>query len=169
MKYLNIAILVMAVALFSACQEENGANTVESAPEVVEQPQAESAPQASDRESRVPPAPQGPTTTLRFEEEIADFGTIRDGEKVTHTFTFTNTGDQPLILSNVRGSCGCTVPSWDSDPIPPGETGSLTVEYDSRNKGSVDGKVDTKFVTVTANTTPSTHRLTVRANVVSDS
>ena len=175
MKFLNLSILIFAVVLFSACQEESNNNAVETAPDVVEQPQeaaqaqeAEQRAQQAERASQAPEAPQRPTTTVRFDEEIHDFGTIRDGEKVTHRFSFTNTGDKPLILSNVRGSCGCTVPEWDGDPIPPGETGSLTVEYDSRNKGSADGKVDTKFVTVTANTTPSTHRLTIRANVVKE-
>ncbi len=170
MKYLNLSILFFAVLLFTACQEEESATAAEASPEVVDRPeqldQAAERGRESERLASTPEAPERPSTTIQFDEETHDFGTINDGDKVTHRFTFTNTGDQPLILSNVRGSCGCTVPEWDRDPIPPGETGSLKVEYDSRNKGSVDGKVDTKFVTVTANTTPSTHRLTIRANVV---
>ncbi len=97
-----------------------------------------------------PAAPAGPTTTMSFEETEFNFGTVTEGEKVSHTFTFTNDGDEPLILSNAKGSCGCTVPSWPREPIAPGEAGEITVEFNSKNK---KGKRNQK-VTITANTNP---------------
>ena len=98
-----------------------------------------------------PAAPVGPTTTITFEETEFDFGQVTDGEKVSHVYAFKNTGSEPLILSNAKGSCGCTVPKWPKEPIAPGESGEITVEFNSKNK---KGKRNQK-VTVTANTNPA--------------
>lgn len=108
--------------------------------------------------SDAPPAPQtaqpatptGPTTVMSFDATEFDFGTVDEGEKVSHTYSFKNTGDEPLILSNAKGSCGCTVPKWPKEPIPPGEDGEIIVEFNSKNK---KGKRNQK-VTITANTNP---------------
>ena len=94
--------------------------------------------------------PVGPTTTIEFEETTYDFGEMEEGVRVTQVYTFTNTGDQPLIFSNARGSCGCTVPQWPREPIAPGETASITVEFNTKNKL---GKRNQK-VTLTGNTNP---------------
>lgn len=95
-------------------------------------------------------APVGPTTTIEFEETQYDFGTILQGEIVRHVFTFTNTGEEALLLSSARGSCGCTVPRWPVEPIAPGETASITVEFDSKGK---KGK-QSKKITLIGNTYP---------------
>lgn len=188
--YLKISILFLGFLFLASCQNEESSSAAEATPETMDQTadgqnadmnsDGSAANQTEDRASlstsadqanatsTTPQAPDGPTTTMQFDSELHDFGTIGDGDKVTHTFVFTNTGDKPLVVSNAKGSCGCTVPNWDKDPVMPGETGELTIQYDSKNKGSVDGKVDTKFVTVTANTVPSTQRLTIRANVVKE-
>lgn len=172
MTYLKSFIFLLGLFFLVGCQNEQESSVGETSPETTmatddaANQMTASGNQPDNVASTRPEAPRGGTTTIAFDSEIADFGTIQDGEKVTHEFTFTNTGDEPLVISNARGSCGCTVPEWERNPVMPGETGSLTVEYDSTNKGGVGGKVDTKFVTITANTTPATHRLTVRANVV---
>src|SRR5215204_6765023 len=57
---------------------------------------------------------------FKFNEEEFNFGTIKQGESITHNFEFTNTGKEPLIISNAAGSCGCTVPEWPKEPIAPG-------------------------------------------------
>ena len=98
---------------------------------------------------------------MAFEETEFDFGTITDGEKVSHTFAFTNDGDEPLILSNAKGSCGCTVPVWPREPIAPGESGEVTVEFNSKNK---KGKRNQK-VTITANTNPPQSFLFLKGEV----
>ena len=94
--------------------------------------------------------PTGPTTVMEFAATEFDFGTVDEGEKVSHTFSFKNTGNEPLIISNAKGSCGCTVPKWPKEPIAPGESGEVTVEFNSKNK---KGKRNQK-VTITANTNP---------------
>ncbi len=72
---------------------------------------------------------------IAFEEKTFDFGDIMQGDKVEHTFHFTNAGTEPLIITNVQVSCGCTTPKgWPRDPIPPGGKGELTVAFNSAGK-----------------------------------
>lgn len=103
----------------------------------------------------------GPSTTIEFEESEWDFGKITDGDKVQHNFQFTNTGSEPLTIKNAKGSCGCTVPEWPREPIAPGESGEIKVEFNSKKK---PGK-QTKRVTITANTEPPQSYLTIKADV----
>ncbi|NNC95726.1 MAG: DUF1573 domain-containing protein [Chitinophagales bacterium] len=103
----------------------------------------------------------GPTTTMNFDKMEHDFGTIEQGDKVAHTFEFTNTGSEPLIIQSAKGSCGCTVPQWPKDPVAPGEVGELKVEYDSKGKRNQE----VKTVTIMANTEPAITRLTIKAYV----
>lgn len=100
--------------------------------------------------SPVETSPSEPTAAITIEESIHDFGVVEEGTIVSQVFTFTNTSDQPLVISDARGSCGCTVPQWPHEPIQPGETASLTVEFDSKGK---QGKRNQR-VTLTANTSP---------------
>ena len=106
--------------------------------------------------------PKGPVTSMIFAQNSHDFGNIIQNSTTNqHTFTFTNTGTNPLIISNAKGSCGCTVPKWPKEPIPPGGTGTIEVEY---NPGSQKGS-QKKTVTVTANTEPADTRLSISAVV----
>jgi len=94
----------------------------------------------------------GPITTFTFEEGTTyGFGTVKEGEIVTKVFTFTNTGTEYLIISDAKGSCGCTVPARPSAPIAPGETAAITVAFNSRNKRGMRNQK----VTITANTEPA--------------
>lgn len=75
----------------------------------------------------------GPVIT--WEKKTHDFGDIYQGDKVEHTFYFTNTGNEPLLITNVQVSCGCTTPKgWPRDPIPPGGKGELSVSFNSAGK-----------------------------------
>lgn len=92
----------------------------------------------------------GPATTILFDEIIYDFGKVKEGTEVTHVFTFTNTGQETLKIIGARGSCGCTVPRWPQYPIQPGETASLTVVFNTKNKFGMRNQK----VTLYANTEP---------------
>jgi|TARA_R110000737_G_scaffold327696_2_gene342103 hypothetical protein len=74
----------------------------------------------------------GPVIT--FESDSKDFGDIKQGDKVENVFKFTNTGNQPLIISNVAATCGCTVPSWPKEPIAPGKAAEIKVSFNSAGK-----------------------------------
>jgi hypothetical protein len=81
------------------------------------------------------------------QERTHDFGTIPEGPKVTHAFTFLNTGNEPLIISNAQASCGCTSPEFSKDPVLPGQKGTITVTYATEGRpGSF-----TKSVYLTSN------------------
>lgn len=69
-----------------------------------------------------------------FKEKSIDFGNITQGDKVEHNFIFENTGDTPLVISNVAVTCGCTAPSWPKTPIAPGEKGEMKVIFNSSGK-----------------------------------
>lgn len=99
-----------------------------------------------------------------FDTELHDFGELIDGEKVSYSFKFINSGDQPLIISNAKGSCGCTVPNWPKDPIEPGESGSIDVTFNSSGR---TGKQN-KAITLTANTNPSRKVINITSEVLSN-
>ena len=93
--------------------------------------------------------------------QVWDFGTIQQGDSPEFTFTFENTGNEPMIISNAKGSCGCTVPQWPKEPIAPGQTGEISVKFNSKNKKGSQNKT----VTLTANTTPPTTKLRVTGQI----
>lgn len=106
--------------------------------------------------------PAAAKTTVKFTKMEHDFGSIAQGSTNDYVFTFTNTGKEPLIISNAKGSCGCTVPKWPTEPIAPGETGELAIQY----KPGKQKNQQTKSITVTANTEPANTILKVKANVL---
>jgi hypothetical protein len=99
---------------------------------------------------------------ISFEKETHDFGIIAYEGDGVYEFRFTNTGKQPLIITNARGSCGCTVPTYSREPIKPGESGSIKVAYDTKRVGGF-----TKTVTVESNASTPTRILTIKGNVES--
>ncbi|MBV6654509.1 MAG: DUF1573 domain-containing protein [Mameliella sp.] len=147
-KVLMFALL--AVGFVASCNNSESSAQEEARQDLTNNTVQPATPAAAQPAAAQPAAPAGPTTTMSFSETEFDFGTVNEGEKVSHTYTFTNTGNEPLILSNAKGSCGCTVPSWPREPIAPGATGEITVEFNSKNK---KGKRNQK-VTITANTNP---------------
>jgi hypothetical protein len=86
----------------------------------------------------------GPLISL--DKEVHDYGTIQQNADGACVFTVTNTGTEPLIISRCKGSCGCTVPKCDTDPIMPGGTSEITVRYDTKRIGPIN-----KSVTITSN------------------
>ncbi len=99
---------------------------------------------------------------IQFMENTFNFGEILQGEIVQNVFEFENTGTEPLIITNVKGSCGCTVPSWPKEPILPGEKASLLVEFNSASKKGMQSK----RVTITANTEPVNTYLTLKGKIL---
>jgi hypothetical protein len=107
------------------------------------------------------PQPTGPTTTIKYDNDKFEFGVVDEGEVVKHVFKFTNTGSEPLLITNARGSCGCTVPTWPHEPVAPGATGEIKVEFNTKGKPGNQSK----RVTVTANTVPTETYIEVAGEV----
>ena len=108
-----------------------------------------------------------PKTSVSFEKEIHEFGNVDINSENKYSFKFTNTGNEPLKITNAKGSCGCTVPKWPKDAIMPGSTEEIDVVFrPSKNQA---GRKQTKTVTVTANTNPENTILKISAFVNEDS
>jgi hypothetical protein len=101
-------------------------------------------------------------TSIQWLDSVQQFGKVTDGEKVLISFHFKNTGNKPLIVSNVSAGCGCTVPEKPEAPIPPGQDGIIKAEFNS--SGRV-GKVS-KNVTVTCNTATQNYTLLFEGEVI---
>lgn len=107
-----------------------------------------------------PPAETGPKTSIHFGEMFHDFGHVMAETPNKYTFKFTNTGTRPLVISNAKGDCGCTVPDYPKEPIPAGGTGVINVVFTPHGQGHQE-----KHVTVTANTDPDQTKLTITGEV----
>lgn len=119
---------------------------------------------ASVSAQTVAPLPKQKVVTdgpvLAFAENKFDFGTIKEGDVVKHTYQFKNTGNQTLIISEVKVTCGCTTPEWTRTPVAPGQTGFITAQFNSTGKpgqnhkvitvvsNSVTGNVPLSFITL---------------------
>jgi len=104
------------------------------------------------------------TTTgaeIKFDKFVHDYGTIYQNDNGTTYFTFTNTGNEPLVLSKVMANCGCTVPTWPKEPILPEQSSSIQVVYDTKRLGPIN-----KQITVISNATNSTVYLSIKGNVI---
>lgn len=99
-------------------------------------------------------------TSMKIDKEIHDFGKVTEGVENHCTFTVTNTGSKPLILSDVKASCGCTTPSKPEGPIAPGKSDKIEVGFKPSGKG-----VSEKTITITANTEPRITVVKVKADV----
>ncbi|MEQ8927797.1 MAG: DUF1573 domain-containing protein [Fulvivirga sp.] len=102
----------------------------------------------------------GPEIT--FQEEQFDFGDIHQGDRVEHVFAFENTGTEPLIITNVQTTCGCTAPNWPRDPVAPGQTSEIKVVFNSTGKMGRQHKV----ITVVSNAITPTSKVAIITNVL---
>lgn len=144
----NTIILCLAAALgWAACQNDKpGEGTQENKPggssvaDMVRNPVSANQPLDSNQLARI-----------TFEETEFDFGEVNEGDIVEHKFKFTNTGKVPLTILKARSSCGCTVPEYSDEPIPPGGRGEITAKFNTTNK--ID--LQKKLIYVTANTYPN--------------
>ena len=101
---------------------------------------------------------------IEFEKTTIDYGTIEKGADGVRVFKFKNTGDAPLIISNVKSSCGCTIPKKPKEPIMPGDTGEIEVKYDTKRVMPIR-----KTITVLSNAQTPTVALKIKGNVIDPS
>ncbi len=103
---------------------------------------------------------QAQQAEITFKEETIDYGTITRGDDGLRVFEFTNTGDAPLIISDVRSSCGCTIPKKPNGPIAPGESSTIEVKYDTNRVGPIR-----RTITVLSNASQSMVPLKITGTV----
>ncbi len=100
---------------------------------------------------------------FKFESEVVNYGDIARNSDGNRVFKFTNVGKSPLIITNVKGSCGCTVPTSPKEPIMPGEQGEIGVKYATNRIGPFS-----KTVTITSNATEANKVVTIKGKVLND-
>jgi hypothetical protein len=147
MKHRYIALFLLSAISFFSCKNENT--------------KPADAAVAVDQKSNTPSIDTSNYTTIQWLDSVQQFGNVTDGEKVLISFHFKNTGNKPLIISNVTAGCGCTVPEKPEAPIQPGEQGIIKAEFNS--SGRV-GQVS-KNVTVTCNTIEQNYTLVFEGEV----
>ncbi len=98
---------------------------------------------------------------FKFDEEVYNFGTRKQGDKVEHEFVFTNTGNEALVITHAAGSCGCTVPEWPKEPIKKGEKAKIKVTFNSAGKQGMQDKT----ITINSNATENPKVLHIKGNI----
>ena len=145
-KTILIATAFLSLTVFS-CKEKK-------ATEKIDNNQVEMATERDQAAKKVP--------IMSFDKTFHDFGQIAQGTPQETIFTFTNTGDAPLIITNATSSCGCTIPEYPKNtPIAPGESGKLVVKFNGSGQNQV-----TKTINVQANTANGTEMLKIQAFVL---
>jgi len=161
-KIVYISLIIVSGALFDCTNNTELEERVESLERKVENLSANKLINNPNTASNPSGVVEGPISEITFQEEEFDFGDINAGDIVTHIFKFKNSGDAPLIIESATASCGCTVPKWPKEPIPPGGESEIEVRYDSKNKAGIQQKT----VTIRANTQPNITKLTINSNVI---
>jgi len=142
-----LAVTAICGLALVACKNENAAAKIDEA--------NISAAQQRDANS-------GKFPVMTFDKMEHDFGTIKQGDQVETIFKFTNTGEKPLVIVGIKGSCGCTVPNdWPREAIAPGAEGQFTVKFNSRGKKNKTNQT----VTITANTEKGREMVKISAMV----
>lgn len=148
MKKVILGLGALCMIAFTSCKD-NAASKVK----------AENVAVAAERDANA-----GDFPSIAFNKEVHDFGTIENGTPVETTFEYTNTGDSMLVVSNIKSTCGCTVPSNWTKEVAPGETGKFTVKFNGKGNGN---KVS-KTVTLTTNTEKGKETVKITAFVEKD-
>lgn len=141
MKKIFVGSCLLFALFISGCSGRNGKNTSDSAAKT-----------------------NSGTSQIVFNEYQHDFGKVTEGEKLSYTFTFENKGTSDLIILSASTTCGCTVPKYDSKPIPPGSGGKLEVVFDTSGRNSMQ----TKTITVKSNASTPVVLLKITAEVTGD-
>jgi|JI61114C2RNA_FD_contig_51_1512707_length_1163_multi_3_in_0_out_0_2 hypothetical protein len=143
----SIGLFALALVVFStSCKQESIANKI------------------TDEDLTAIKAEQalaGKFAKVKLDKEVHDFGTIAEGQIVETEFIVTNTGESNLIISDAKGSCGCTVPQPPKEPIKPGDSAPIKVSFDSKGKPGAQEKT----VTITTNTENGHEMFKIKANV----
>jgi len=148
MKKVILGLSALCLVAFTSCKEDAKSKVNE-----------ENVTAAAERD-----ATAGDFPKISFEEEEHDFGTIINGTPVETIFKYTNTGNSPLVVSNIKSSCGCTVPQdWNKDPLAPGESAQFTVKFNGKGANQVS-----KTITLTTNTENGSEAVKIKAFIEPD-
>ncbi len=150
MKKMILGLSALCMVAFTSCKDDATSKV-----------KSENVAEAAERD-----ADAGAFPTISFDETEHDFGTVINGTPVETKFVYKNTGDSPLVISDIKSTCGCTVPSdWKKEPLAPGESAEFTVKFNG--KGTPGNQVS-KVVTLTTNTEAGTEEVKIKAFIEED-
>lgn len=145
MKKMILGLSALCMVAFTSCEKDASGKV-----------KSENVTQAATRDAS---AAAVEYAAITFDKTEHDFGTITNGTPVSTTFSYTNTGKNHLVISDIKATCGCTVPSnWSKTPLPPGESAQFTVDFNGKGANKVS-----KTVTVTSNTQRGTETVKISA------
>ena len=148
MKKVILGLSALCLVAFTSCKEDASSKI-----------KSENVTQAAERDAADVSFP-----VLSFDKTEHDFGEIENGTPVETVFSYTNTGQAPLVITDIKSTCGCTVPQdWSKEPLAPGETSQFTVKFNGKGKNKVS-----KTVTVTANTEQGKETVKITAFIKPD-
>jgi hypothetical protein len=154
----SIYFLAIASLAFASCKKEQ-TTIVPQEESGISKTATQTSPQDRNLVPPPPPPADGKYPEMTFNSKEHDFGVINQGDRVDYTFEFKNTGEADLIISNARGTCGCTVPEYPKVPIKPGQTEKIKVSFNSASKKGKTGK----SVFITCNTKSGKEELKIKA------
>ena len=147
-------LLILLICTTLACKpDKDGNGNTKLSPDAINNPISAS---GTDTKKYLP--------EFEFKETNHAFGEVMAGEVKTHIFEFTNVGKTDLIINDVSSSCSCTVPEFTKEPVPPGGSGSIKVVFSSKGRSGMNSK----NITVVANTIPNSKVLTISADVIAN-
>lgn len=152
-KFIALLGTCLLIMVFACDSKQEEANTQEEANLVSVENATEVAAEEPQSDEKLP--------VMTFEEIEYDFGSADEGEIVKHEFVFTNTGESPLVIDTAQASCGCTVPTWPRNPVAPGESGTIAVEFNSQGRPGITNK----SIRINANTQPEVTVLYLKGSV----
>lgn len=145
MKKIILGLSSLCMVAFTSCKEDATTKI-----------KSENVAEAADRD-----AVNADFPVLTFEKSEHDFGEIEDGTPVETVFSYTNTGKAPLVITDIKSTCGCTVPEdWSKEPLAPGASAQFTVKFNGKGNGNTS-----KTVTVTSNTESGKETVKIKAFV----
>lgn len=148
MKKVILGLSALCMVAFTSCKDDAAAKV-----------KSENVAEAAKRDAN-----SGSFPSIQFDKVEHDFGTIENGTPVETIFKYTNTGESMLVVSNIKSTCGCTVPSNWTKEVAPGETGEFSVKFN----GKGNGNQVTKTVTLTTNTEKGKETVKIKAFVEKD-
>ena len=148
MKKISLILLALAMLPLNSCKEN--------ATEKINQDNVE---KAAERDAQTIVFP-----TINFDKTLHDFGEIQNGTAVETVFSYTNSGRSPLVVTDIKSTCGCTVPQgWSKDPLMPGESSDFSVKFNGKGANKVS-----KTITLTTNTEKGREQVRITAFVKPD-
>ena len=148
MKKISLILLALAMLPLNSCKEN--------ATEKINQDNVE---KAAERDAQTIVFP-----TINFDKTLHDFGEIQNGTAVETVFSYTNSGRSPLVVTDIKSTCGCTVPQgWSKDPLMPGESSQFSVKFNGKGANKVS-----KTITLTTNTEKGREQVRITAFVKPD-